>query len=96
MQHMHGIIPNIFVYWADPVVRLLLLKSSMGLVISKLLVTCASMPLKSTFVFINCSNRIKLDQGWSIKKFRLNVKVSRNAALKYLISVDVLNGMIKG
>ena len=29
MQHMHGIIPLLFDFWADPVVHLLLLKSSM-------------------------------------------------------------------
>ena len=28
-HHMHGIIPCMFDYWADPVVHLLLLKSSM-------------------------------------------------------------------
>ena len=30
MHHMHGIIPLLFDYWANPVVHLLLLKSSMG------------------------------------------------------------------
>ena len=30
MQHMHGNIPYMFDYWADPVVHLLLGKSSMA------------------------------------------------------------------
>ena len=30
MQHMNGIIPHLFDYWADTVVHLLPLKSSMG------------------------------------------------------------------
>ena len=29
MEHMYGIIPIMFDYWADPVVHLLLVKSSM-------------------------------------------------------------------
>ena len=29
LQHLHGIIPNMFDFWADPVIHLLLFKSSM-------------------------------------------------------------------
>ena len=65
MQHMHGIIPQLFDFWANPVAHLLLLKSSM--------VRCRIGRLRSfhkiiferiTFLCLTLNNILKLNDSF--------------------------------
>ena len=65
MQHMHGIIPQLFDFWANPVAHLLLLKSSMVRCRIGRLRSCHKIIFERiTFLCLTLNNILKLNDSF--------------------------------